>query len=93
MKRIIIILLVVVLCLAVVGCGADEDNREALDEEYERGYEAGYEAAKEDLLDEFRPAAESVSKAGSMLEEFDYWSVDDVYGKIDEAETIFNRYY
>ena len=66
---------------------------ERLQEAYDEGYGAGQEAAREELGDLMRNAAEHLHNAEGMIDDFEVFTIDDVYGEILEAEDYLSDYY
>lgn len=66
---------------------------ERLQEAYDEGYDAGQEDTREELGDLMRNAAEHLHNAEGMIDDFEVFTIDDVYGEILEAEDYLSDYY
>ena len=106
MKRIIVAVLLLGLCVVLCGClkktSSSIDNFDTgYDAGYEAGYNKGYEEGKEEagdkLYSELSKAAEKVSKALGKLEDlpskaYKIDGMDDVYDAVAKADDILSKY-
>lgn len=65
----------------------------AYEEGWDAGWELGYEEAKEKYTDILREAAENVHKLEGMLDDYGYYTLDDIYDQILKAEDCLSDYY
>lgn len=109
MKRILVFLAAACVLLSLAACGSSREQRAAVDEAYQRGYnegyddgydsgyengrERGYDAAREEYESIIAEAADRASHISAMLEEFEYYTVGEIWEVSLDLCEYLNEYW
>ena len=103
LKRLIVILFCSLAFFTLSSCGEAEETMDAeiieerisvaYEEGWDAGWEFGYDEAKEKYTEILRETAEHVHKLEGMIDDYGYYTIDDIYGEVLEAEDCLSDYY